>query len=408
MATFSLAPLDSATGFYSADREHVLIALSPWNGDSLDGFVPGYESAHTLTAAGWDPARAVRRARRASTQLRNPARRTLAALGYHPDRHVHSWTQLHNRFSYLAGLREARRAYADDPVVRRACRGTTRVAVVWMLTRGDDIAKVFADSRLSRNLQALAPRMAGVDSTTFERGIFSLDPPDHTRRAAARHVPVIEDIADPPLESYAWPCGTHSSTRRLLSCSSNRAPNRSPSRSLISIAARIYHGSNEDAFGLGVRMNIEYGLALGRVDRAAAAARIIGSHPEWSDRMIAPATGISAGSVAKVRQRSSAHEGQPTTRVGKDGRERPLSRAEEIAAGAGISASTVHDVRKRLRTGQDPVPPDQRTGTLVQPSQTCDRQLGEPGPVPRCLDRSRIAPAEFNATTETTLGKLPK
>jgi ParB-like chromosome segregation protein Spo0J len=152
------------------------------------------------------------------------------------------------------------------------------------------------------------------------------------------------------------------------------------------IDAKIYRGSGDDAFVLAVRMNITHGLPLTYAERTAAALRIIGSHSRWSNRMIATATGLSAGTVAKARQWSSAHNAQSTTRVGKDGRERPLTaeagrrRAgallaerptasnREIAAAAGISASTVRDVRQRLRAGHDPTPPRQRVLRSPAPS----------------------------------------
>jgi uncharacterized protein YerC len=165
------------------------------------------------------------------------------------------------------------------------------------------------------------------------------------------------------------------------------------------IEAKIYHGTDGDAFVLAVRMNIAHGLPLTRADRTAAALRIIGSHPQWSNRMIATATGLSAGTVARVRQRSSAQNAQSTTRVGKDGRERPLNTAEgrhkagelltekstasirAIAGEAGVSPSTVHDVRQRLRAGQDPAPPRQRvhrSSASPRPSTVCSAR-GAPG-----------------------------
>ncbi|MGH3835144.1 MAG: ParB N-terminal domain-containing protein [Pseudonocardiaceae bacterium] len=138
------------------------------------------------------------------------------------------------------------------------------------------------------------------------------------------------------------------------------------------IEAKIYHGTDDDAFLLAVRMNIAHGLPLTRADRTAAAARIIRSHPQWSNRMIATATGLSAGTVGKVRRRSTVHNAQSTTRVGKDGRVRPIDSAagrlkvaellaekpiasiRAIAKEAEVSPSTVQNVRQRLRTGQDP------------------------------------------------------
>lgn len=144
------------------------------------------------------------------------------------------------------------------------------------------------------------------------------------------------------------------------------------------IEARIYHGTDDDAFVLAVQLNIAHGLPLTRADRIAAAGRIIASHPQWSNRVIASATGLSAGTVGKLRRRSTVQNGQSITRVGKDGRKRPIDgtagrvRAGEllvekptasirtIAIEAGVSPSTVHDVRQRIRNGQDPTVPRPR------------------------------------------------
>jgi hypothetical protein len=154
------------------------------------------------------------------------------------------------------------------------------------------------------------------------------------------------------------------------------------------IDAKIYHGTDDDAFVLAVRMNITHGLPLTRAERTAAALRIIGSHPQWSNRMIATATGLSAATIATQRQRSTAQNAQSTTRIGKDGRTRPLNTtaarhkteallAEQptasiraIAAQAGVSHSTVHDVRQRLRTNQDPTPHHQKTHKTPEPPRT--------------------------------------
>jgi ParB-like chromosome segregation protein Spo0J len=216
------------------------------------------------------------------------------------------------------------------------------------------------------------------------------------------------------------------------------------------IDAKIYHGTGDDAFVLAVRMNITHGLPLTYAERTAAALRIIGSHPQWSNRMIATATGLSAGTIAKARQRSSAYDAQSNTRVGKDGRERPLTAAEgrrkagalllekptasirAIADEAGVSPSTVHDVRQRLRAGQDPTLQHQRVPRSPAPSPPptpCPppAALGDPGFVGgaevctilaslktdpclrlsdtgrsllRCLDRYRVETAQSPTITE--------
>ncbi len=144
------------------------------------------------------------------------------------------------------------------------------------------------------------------------------------------------------------------------------------------VPVRFFDGTEEAAFVAAVRLNAEHGLPLSRADRLGAAARIIASHPQWSDRRIAETTGLGASSVASVRARSTAPHEQLKIRVGRDGRARPLDPAagrlqasrliaakpgstlKEIAEQAGISVATAKDVRDRVRAGQDPLPRKQR------------------------------------------------
>ncbi|MFD9209878.1 ParB/RepB/Spo0J family partition protein [Streptomyces sioyaensis] len=144
------------------------------------------------------------------------------------------------------------------------------------------------------------------------------------------------------------------------------------------LPVRFFEGSEQDAFVLAVELNVKHGLPLSTADRAAAATRILRSHPQWSDRAIAAAAGLSARTVCAIRQRTEGAQPQAGSRVGRDGRVRPLSTAaarrqasefiaehpaaslREVAAAVGISPGTVRDVRNRLLRGEDPVPPGQR------------------------------------------------
>lgn len=127
-----------------------------------------------------------------------------------------------------------------------------------------------------------------------------------------------------------------------------------------------------EVFRLAVSANVTHGLPLNKAERQAAAARIIRSHPQASDRSIAQTTGLAAKTVARIRRRS--HVDETDRRVGQDGRVRPLNTADgrriasraitdrpdaslrEIAQEAGISIGTVRNVRARLEAGEDPVP----------------------------------------------------
>jgi ParB-like chromosome segregation protein Spo0J len=144
------------------------------------------------------------------------------------------------------------------------------------------------------------------------------------------------------------------------------------------IEVQFLEGDEEDIFVIAVQANVAHGLPLSLAERKAAAERIVGSHPQWSDRLIASATGLSHKTVSAVRRRASGGNPQLHARTGHDGRIRPLSSAEgrrmaaemirsglavslrQIAKEAGISTGTVRDVQARLMDGQDPVPTQRR------------------------------------------------
>ncbi|WP_243859625.1 cell cycle transcriptional regulator TrcR [Amycolatopsis arida] len=144
------------------------------------------------------------------------------------------------------------------------------------------------------------------------------------------------------------------------------------------IPARFVECDDEQAFVFAVEANIAHGLPLSRQDRTAAVRRIIATHPQWSDRAIAAFTGLAHKTVGAIRRRSSGEGPQSHTRRGRDGRLRPVDGAHrhreagrllavrpdaslrEVAAEAGVCASTVRDARDRLRRGEDPVLPTQR------------------------------------------------
>jgi transposase-like protein len=140
------------------------------------------------------------------------------------------------------------------------------------------------------------------------------------------------------------------------------------------ICVRFFDGPENMVFALAVETNTAHGMPLSLRDREAAADRIVRENPEWSDRVIATMSGLSAKTVGAIRRQSDGDVHQVEARMGRDGRVRPLNCASgreraseyiaenpgaslrEIARAAGISPTTVRDVRARLMRGDDPVP----------------------------------------------------
>ncbi|QES42988.1 hypothetical protein DEJ49_20180 [Streptomyces venezuelae] len=136
------------------------------------------------------------------------------------------------------------------------------------------------------------------------------------------------------------------------------------------IAVRFLDGYESDVFVVAVQANTTHGLPLTRADRNAAATRIIQSHPQWSDRMIASFAGLSPKTVGSIRRRLGDDLPAAPVRIGRDGRTRPVDSSvaraatgefirthpdatlRQIAGAAGVSRSTARDVRRRLVEGE--------------------------------------------------------
>lgn len=163
------------------------------------------------------------------------------------------------------------------------------------------------------------------------------------------------------------------------------------------IAARFFDGSEEECFILAVDANVRHGLPLSLAERTAAAVRILRSYPQWSDRVVASVTGLSARTVGVQRQKLGGLNAAGT-RIGRDGKVRPVSSAEgrriaarlilecpeaslrTVAKQAGVSPGTVRDVRARLSRGEDILPMRLRSGnTAAVPA------AAESGPLPRLV-----------------------
>jgi ParB-like chromosome segregation protein Spo0J len=210
--------------------------------------------------------------------------------------------------------------------------------------------------------------------------------PDHIRVLAEAQAPL------PPILVHRQTMRVVDGMHRLRAAQLNGTP---------TIEARFFDGGADAAFIAAIEANAAHGLPLTLADRKAAAARIIASGQQYSDRAIARITGIAAGTVAAVRRGTGPgdHQAAPA-RIGRDGRVRPRSTAagrraaaqmiasnpgaslREVAAAAGISPGTVRDVRERIRAGKDPLPPAVRGGAPRRPAA---RAPGGPGDGPALL-----------------------
>jgi ParB-like chromosome segregation protein Spo0J len=128
-----------------------------------------------------------------------------------------------------------------------------------------------------------------------------------------------------------------------------------------SIRARLFHGTSEDAFFLGVRSNIAHGKPLTLAERHVAASRILKLRPDLSDRTIARTCGLSPTTIGAHRK--AGPTGDLAERVGEDGRTRRLSSQQvrrqaaelmlafpdesnrSIGRSVGLSEATVRSVR---------------------------------------------------------------
>lgn len=212
--------------------------------------------------------------------------------------------------------------------------------------------------------------------------------PADSPRVAGESVDHARLLAD--VEVSLPPIVVHRSSMRVIDGMHRLQAARMRGDDVISVL--FFDGQEADAFVLAVELNQAHGLPLSRADRRAAAQRIMESHPEWSDRRIAAATGLSAATVGRIRRCSSVQTEQLNIRVGRDGRVRPRDGAEgrrraseliaanpaaslrDIAKAAGVSPTTVRDVRAKLareETAGTPPP------TIVAPAEVREAPLAE-------------------------------
>jgi ParB-like chromosome segregation protein Spo0J len=193
-----------------------------------------------------------------------------------------------------------------------------------------------------------------------------------------RHGALNEDhIARLAATPEAWPpLVVQQSTMRVVDGNHRLAAARR--LGLVTLPVIFLDAGDDDALVEAIRLNAHHGLPLTLAERRDAARELLRLHPFWSDRSIAKAAGLSAGTVAQLRSvtllEAAGCKGfektkdgiKPVRRTGLDGRSRPvdpqLTRSlvarevesdwsaslRTIAARTGVSPETVRSVRRSL------------------------------------------------------------
>ncbi|MEU7146022.1 ParB/RepB/Spo0J family partition protein [Nocardia sp. NPDC046473] len=191
------------------------------------------------------------------------------------------------------------------------------------------------------------------------------------------------------------------------------------------IQVRFFDGDESEAFIWAVRENNAHGLPLSLGERVAAARRIIESSPQLSNRAIAGYVGLSDKTVGAVRShRSTSEHSQLSSRIGADGKVRPLdpemgrkraaeilqqrpnASLREIAVGAGISVGTAHDVRKRIRNGESPIPSQRRRDEADDRTPSPTDEVSNASPARKHVSREAM-PEEIDLSILQRLAKDP-
>ena len=175
-----------------------------------------------------------------------------------------------------------------------------------------------------------------------------------------RHVSVLAQLAPSTLP----PVLVHQRTLRVID--GVHRVHAAILRGDATIAAELIDCDEAEVFIRAVQANSSHGLPLSLEDRRDAGRRILGTHPQWSDRMIAKTVGLSPNTVGAVRRRLAGAADASGHRVGLDGRvhrlspgdtrcavrealaRTPAASVRQLARAVGISVGRAHVLRREL------------------------------------------------------------
>jgi ParB-like chromosome segregation protein Spo0J len=212
--------------------------------------------------------------------------------------------------------------------------------------------------------------------------VSTVVPGPYLREAGTNHAHV-QLLADAAGSSALPPIVVQRSTYRVIDGMHRLAAARL--RGSDTVNAVLLDCTDEEALVLAIKLNTLHGLPLSKADRISGAKRILMAHPDWADRAVASVTGMSAKTIAVLRNRSSGEVIPFEKRLGRDGKRRPVSAVEgrkratayleahpdaslrEVAREADVSIGTVHSIRRQMRNGTDPAAPTKLAPEPAEP-----------------------------------------
>jgi ParB-like chromosome segregation protein Spo0J len=173
------------------------------------------------------------------------------------------------------------------------------------------------------------------------------------------------------------------------------------------ISAYLLDVDDTTALLYGIAANISHGLPLSLSDRKTAALRIMRLHPDWSDRALGRACGLSGKTIAALRVTQESDLAAPRLRIGLDGRARPVDGStgrqlvreilerkpnaplRQVAKEAGVSTGTV----RKVRAETSPTAGGSQGAAQVREADQPTRQRAVPSEYP---EREHIARMEMD------------
>lgn len=159
----------------------------------------------------------------------------------------------------------------------------------------------------------------------------------------------------------------------------------------IDIEADIKKGTRQDALVYALGANVTNGLRRTNADKCHCVQIALKEFPDWSDRRVAEACGVSQPFVSKLRpQVITVITSAPTTRIGRDGKQYPAKRGSR-----GWTAPEVASPKP-----EDPAPKVNKVGADLSETRPCVAMLHAENAIAQ-LEKISIRDADYRSALES-------